>query len=92
MMYNDASGDAAWSEFLLKSLGAVKKQFLAGYLCASLYYLIEDTCSCQILFADSEADTVIMSALLAAASSTEVLVSLPVESQCNTCRNVSQAY
>lgn len=52
----------------------MEKQFLAGYLCASLYYLIEDGRSRQILFADREASTAITTALLAAASSTAVMV------------------
>lgn len=52
----------------------VEKQFLAGYLCASLYYLVEDTHSRPILFADSKASTAIIKALLTAASSTAILV------------------
>lgn len=55
---------------------SVEKQFLAGYLCASLYYLVEDTHSRQSLFADSQASTAIIKALLAAGSSTAVLVRL----------------
>ena len=59
---------------MLKSLGPAKKQFLAGYLCASLHYLIKDTCSRQILLADGEASSAIIVALLAAASNTDILV------------------
>ena len=69
-----ASGDTAWNKLLFDGMKSVEKQFLAGYLCASLYYLIEDPHSRQILFVDSEANTAINTALLAAASSTAVMV------------------
>lgn len=73
---SNAPGDSKWCEFLLKSLASAKKQFLGGYLCADLYYLTEDACSRQILLADSDVCTSITTALLAAASSTAVLVRL----------------
>lgn len=53
---------------------SAEKQFLAGYLCASLYYLVEDTHSRRIVFSDSKASKDITKALLAAASSNAVLV------------------
>lgn len=74
--FENASGDSAWTQLLLQGMESGDKQFLAGYLCASLYYLIEDTHSRQCLLADSKASTAIIKALLAAGSSTAVLVSL----------------
>ena len=68
------SGDSAWSKLILKGMESAEKQFLAGYLCASLYYLVEDTHSRRIVFSDSKAGRDVTKALLAAASSTAVLV------------------
>ena len=70
-----ASGDSAWTQLLLQGMKSVEKQFLAGYLCASLYYLVEDTHSRQCLLADSKGRTAMVKALLVAGSSTAVLVS-----------------
>ena len=53
---------------------SVEQQFLAGYLCASLYYLIEDAHSRHILLADNKASAAVTTALLTAASSTAVMV------------------
>ena len=68
------TGNQDWRQLLLDGIDSKDKHFLAGYLCASLYHLIKDAQSRQIIFADHEAQTAVLAALLGAAQNTHTLV------------------
>ncbi len=68
------TGNQDWRQLLLDGIDSRDKQFLAGYLCASLYHLIKDPQSRQIIFADHEAQAAVLAALLGAAHNTDTLV------------------
>ncbi|KAL0034990.1 hypothetical protein WJX79_004632 [Trebouxia sp. C0005] len=67
------AGNQDWCQLLLDGIDSRDKQFLAGYLCASLYHLIKDPHSRQIILAEHEAQTAVLAALLGAALNTDTL-------------------
>ncbi len=68
------AGNQDWRQLLLAGVDSRDKQFLAGYLCASLHHLIKDPQSRHIIFADHEAQAAVLAALLGAAQNTDTLV------------------
>ena len=75
-------GDQGWRQILVEGIDPAKRQFLTGYLCASLYYLLDDPSSRMAMFGDDKAGEAVVGAVLTAALSSESLVRLANLSKC----------
>ncbi|DBA98101.1 TPA: hypothetical protein ACH3X1_014721 [Trebouxia sp. C0004] len=67
------AGNQDWRQVVLDGVQSRDKHLLAAYLCASLYHVIKDPQSRQLVFADHEAQAAVIAALLGAAHNTDTL-------------------